>query len=409
MKRDYFWNSVGTAVNSFLSLLLLIVVTRINGLDAAGIFSFGFGFALVFFTIGLYGGRIYQVSDIGGEFSSENYVALKFLTSAIMLVAAGAVILANHYDAYKSCLILALLLYRISEAIADAFYGVIQKHGRLFIVGISLTCKGGVGFLSFVVIDAVTKNLLLACLSLVLVNVLFMLAFDRVNVRKSERLAMLADSVKTHLANSLRLMKKCAYIFAFSFFATSIINIPRYFIDIYHEADQGYFGILIMPATLLSLFVTFIIQPSVLPLSEMRKNGRYDLFAKSTGRMLRVCLALSAAVIVGVYLIGVQVLTLIYGVDLTPYRLELTGVMLGGSFNVVASIYSNVLVIIRRQFAQLIVFIFSLALVAILCAVFVNTYGIAGGILSYIIANAVQGGLFIIVYKVIMKKERAAR
>jgi O-antigen/teichoic acid export membrane protein len=404
LKKDYLWNSIGTSVNAFISLLLLIVVTRINGLDDAGLFSFSFGFAIVFYTIGLYGGRVYQISDVRNEFSSANYIILKFMTSALMLFAASAAIMANAYDARKSLLILLLVFYKMSEAIADALYGVIQKHNRLFIAGISLTCKGCLGFAAFLIVDLITENLLLASACLPVVNILFTISYDRVNANISERISLFVGSFKAATANSLLLMKKCLYIFAFSFLTTTMVNIPRYFIDIYHESDQGYFGILIMPATLVALFVSFIIQPEIVPLSQLHKNGRYDLFAKAVRRILFVSLALGAVAIAGTYLIGSQIMTLIYGVDLTGYRIELTEVVIGGTLNVIAAVYSNVLVVIRKQFVQLIIYLLSLGVVTAMCAAFAAEYSIAGGIWASVVANAVQGALFVAAYHVILKK-----
>jgi O-antigen/teichoic acid export membrane protein len=407
MKKDYLWNSIGTSINAFISLLLLIVVTRVNGLESAGLFSLGFGLSLVFFTISLYGGRVYQVSDIHNKFLSGTYIALKFITSIIATCAALSMILVNHYDTYKSWLIMVLVLYKISEAIADPLYGVIQRHNRLYIVGISLTFKGCVGFLCFLFIDMITGDILLSSVSLVVVNILFLLFFDLVNARRSESLTIRIGVIEKSIKNSLLLMKKSVYIFTFSFLTITIYNIPRYFIDIYHETDQGYFGILIMPGSFLSLLATFIMQPVILPLSEMHKNKQYDLFAKTTQRILLMVLGLGIIALIAVYLVGHQIMMLIYGIDLTPYRIELTGVILGGIFNVFSMIYSNVLVIIRKQFVQLPIFLFSLILVTVICMALVDTYRIDGGVWAYIVTNAAQAGLFIAVYHTIFRKKRS--
>ncbi|MDD3304941.1 MAG: hypothetical protein PHT75_02290 [Bacilli bacterium] len=41
IKKDYFWNTLGTIFYAFNSLIFLVIVTRINGLEIAGYFSFG--------------------------------------------------------------------------------------------------------------------------------------------------------------------------------------------------------------------------------------------------------------------------------------------------------------------------------------------------------------------------------
>ena len=39
-QKIFLWNAFGTSFNSFLSLFFLIIVTRINGIDESGLFSF---------------------------------------------------------------------------------------------------------------------------------------------------------------------------------------------------------------------------------------------------------------------------------------------------------------------------------------------------------------------------------
>jgi O-antigen/teichoic acid export membrane protein len=123
------------------------------------------------------------------------------------------------------------------------------------------------------------------------------------------------------------------------------------------------------------------------------------------GKLTFISLALGIVAIPVAYLIGGPVLTLIYGVDLTPYRLELAEVVLGGTFNVIAMIYSNALVIIRKQFIQLVIYLIALTTITATCALLVEPYSIGGGIWSYIIANTVQGALFIATYHVILNRK----
>ena len=84
--RNFVWNTIGTTFNSFLSLFLLIVVTRINGIDISGKFSFAFALTLMLQSISNYGGRIYQISDIKNEFSFNEYLGSRIKASAISII-----------------------------------------------------------------------------------------------------------------------------------------------------------------------------------------------------------------------------------------------------------------------------------------------------------------------------------
>ncbi len=61
--KNFIWNMLGTGFNSFNSLFFLVIVTRINGIQDAGIFSIAWATAYILYTIGLYSGRLCQVTD----------------------------------------------------------------------------------------------------------------------------------------------------------------------------------------------------------------------------------------------------------------------------------------------------------------------------------------------------------
>ena len=38
-KKNFIWNTLGTGLNAFNSLFFMIIATRINGVEKAGVFS----------------------------------------------------------------------------------------------------------------------------------------------------------------------------------------------------------------------------------------------------------------------------------------------------------------------------------------------------------------------------------
>jgi len=402
LRKDYIWNTLGTSAVNFISLLLLIAVTRINGIEDAGIFSFCFSFAMLFFMIGLYGGRIYQVSDVHGEFESRTYIMLKFITSAAMLLAAVVFILANDYDRDRVILLLSIVIYKILDAIADPLYGVMQRNGRLYYAGISMTLKAVIGFAAFLIVNLVTYDIILSSYCLIIANAIFMAIYDIPRVRRLEKIGrMTRDSLKP----TFILLKVSVYIFAFALFANLLINIPRYFVDVHHsEKDLGLFGIVIMLATMLNLFVTFVIQPRIVSLSERFANAEYASFNRTVSKFILLSLGFGAVAIVVTWLIGVPVLSFIYAEDLSPFRVALTLVVVAGTINTMTMIYSNILSVMRRFKIQMVNFLIAIASVLVASAVFIATGSVDGAVLAFLIANAVQAALFFISYQVIFRK-----
>ena len=401
IKKDYFWNTLGTSANAFISLLLSIAVTRINGLEVQGLFTLFFSFAILFFTIGLYGGRIYQVSDVIGEFESKTYIYLKFITSAMMFVSAFVFALLSGYDGERIALLLSLVIYKILDAIADPLYGIMQRNGRLYLSGISMTLKAVLGFIAFIAVNLATLNVFLSSLCLLGANLLFIAIFDIPHVRKLEKIGHL---FKGTMKPSLILLRASAYIFAFALLANLLVNIPRYFMDVFHTGvPLGFFNIVIMPATMMNLFVTFVIQPKLVPLSETFAAEKYDAFNKTVKKLIFVSLGFGILAIVVAWLVGVPVLSFIYNEDISQFRLGLTLAVLGGTVNTVTMICSNILSIMRRFKIQLFNYLVATAGVIAASLTFIATRSVDGAVYAFLIANAIQAVLFFITYQVVFR------
>lgn len=63
-KRIFAWNLVGCISNAATSFLMLSFVTRNTNLTEAGYFSIAFATAQLFLTVGKYGVRAYQATDV---------------------------------------------------------------------------------------------------------------------------------------------------------------------------------------------------------------------------------------------------------------------------------------------------------------------------------------------------------
>ena len=178
MFKNFIWNTIGTGFNSFNSLFFLIIVTRINGLEAAGIFSIAYATATILYTLALYSGRLCQVTDIENKISDKDYIANRTLTCIIMLIGAAIYLGLKQYTPFKTGVFVMLAIFKGLEAFSDILYGIMQKNGVLYKAGQSLTAKGFIGVVLFGLINYFTKDLVLACLSLVIINLIILIIYD---------------------------------------------------------------------------------------------------------------------------------------------------------------------------------------------------------------------------------------
>ena len=77
---------MGSGISSFISLFFLIIVTRINGTDIAGVFTLTFATALMFYTLALYSGRTYQVTETDKKINDDDFIKHRLITSLLMIL-----------------------------------------------------------------------------------------------------------------------------------------------------------------------------------------------------------------------------------------------------------------------------------------------------------------------------------
>ncbi len=103
-QKDYLWNSLGSLPQKFL-ISQYSVITRLNGIDDSGLFSFAFVTFSVW-AVSLWGGRTYPVSDVKREFSSAGYICCNLaLCHHLLAISAIAFCVLNGYSTQRNRLV----------------------------------------------------------------------------------------------------------------------------------------------------------------------------------------------------------------------------------------------------------------------------------------------------------------
>lgn len=399
IKKDYLWNSLGSLLQSAISPVLLIVITRLNGIDDSGLFSFALSLSVVFWAVSLWGGRTYQVSDVKREFSSGGYVAVRFIASLIVAISAVVFCVLNGYSTTKTGLIMILVTFKILESIADSLYGVLQIHHKLYVAGMSLTMKAMLGFTAFMAVDIVTKNVIYGTLAILLVNVLIIFLYDILWVRRVETIAVNKKLLKEYTGQAIAIMKHTSAVFVVMFLTMFSLNIPRYFLDKSHPDQIGYFGIMAMPITLLGLFISFIIQPNVVNLSELLVKGKLKEFARIVSKINHITFGIGVLSVVLSYLVGVWVLNTIFGININNFQLDLTIMVIGAAANAFVSIYVNLLIIMRRFKGQFYALLLTDILAVAVSMCLIERLAMLGSVLVFMLISLLQLALLLVIYK----------
>ena len=147
MKKNVIWNFIGLSFNAFISLFLLVIIKRVNGMDISGIFSYSFSLCALFFVASMYYTRAYQLSNYNDTKSFKDFFVFRIIASCLSLIILFIFSIVNHFDSFKITIIILIMFFRTIEAISDCFYGLIQESGNLYKVGISMFLKNFIGII----------------------------------------------------------------------------------------------------------------------------------------------------------------------------------------------------------------------------------------------------------------------
>ena len=358
----------------------MIIVTRVNGTNDAGIFTLAYTTACILYMIGVYAGRIFQVTE-NEKINDKEYIVNRIGTFALMIIISIAFVFIKKYDTYKGWIFIIICLYKAMEAFSDVLYGVLQKKDLLYKVGKSFFVKALISLISFLVIDLITKNLICASVMIIITNFLVIVLYDLPNVLK-----VIDKKQEIKFKNVIRIYKTGFFIFAISFLGLYIMNVPKYAIDDFlNEHIQAIYGIIIMPATVVGLFGQFIVK-------------------KILVKIILVILTLGLICVVGAYILGIPVLELIYGIDLKEYRIHLSVIILASTLSVIGTIYSSMLTTIRKTFIQFIIYCI-LTVIAIISSYLLTYYlGINGATGAYFVIMSLQFLLYYLFTNSILDK-----
>lgn len=404
-RKDYLWNSTGVLLQNAVSPLLLVVITRVNGIYDSGLFSFAFAVAIIFWAFGMWGGRTYQVSDVKNEFSHRSYIVVRIILALTMIIGALLFSFVNNYDTMKTVLILTLVIFKSIESIADALYGIMQSHGNLYKSGRSLALKAIAGLVVFLIVDILTRDILLASVSILLVNLIIVLLYDLPVTKSLERINIKRDELSYYIKDAMEIIRRTVAVFLVSFLGMFSLNIPRYFIDMYYPEEIGYFGILAMPITLIVLTVSFILQPKVLGLAESYHTDK-EQFDRAVRGIIKITLLIGGCVLLVALTVGVLLLELIFGVSFANYRSELLIIVGGSIANAIIAVHMSVLVIMRRFKSQFYILLTTNIILVILSIFLIREGGLLIGVSLFTITNILQAIMMFIAYKRNLRRAR---
>lgn len=390
----FIWNISGSFFNALQSVIIILIITRFLESDRADIFNIAWSISQLMATIGTYQIRMYQSTDVKERFSFRQYLTFRFITIGLMLIISIVYVWIKNYNGYKALIIWLLCVFRAIEALTEVFEGQFQQKERLDLVGKAITYRIIITTITFFVIIYQTRDLILACVCLIVCYVLCLFLYNL-------RYYQLTHSKKTNnlkLKDFINMIVVGAPLFINAFIMTSIVNEPKMILDKYVEQGiigtgiQTIFGVLFLPASFLSL-AYIVFRPFITRMAIVWQNGKINTFLNIMSKIFLWLLAAAFLIMIGSAFLGCPILSFVYGIDLTSYLKELLIIVLGGCLYTFAIIVDNAMIIMRKQHWLILAYLFSWCYTKLIGDYMFLKWGITGISIQY----ATSMGIFLIV------------
>ena len=195
---------------------------------------------------------------------------------------------------------------------------------------------------------------------------------------------------------------ECFPLFISSYMTMYIINAPKYAIDKVLDSEaQACFNYIFMPVFVIGLMSQFVYQPIIGKLSLMWHQKEIGKFYKLIMHQGIIIGILSALVLLGGYLLGIPVLSIVFHVELSNYKGHFVILLVGGIFLAYIYFFQMIMTVIRQQNLLTIGYCIIYFVFFIFGSTVVREFGLMGISLFYMSALAVLAIAFFIM--VIMK------
>lgn len=399
---------IGSTCYSGSSFLYLLVVTRICGAQLAGFYSLSYATAQLLLQVGRYGVRTYQATDLEHKYLFSEYKISRVITCALMMLFG---ILYSSFSFKGEYIIIStfIIMMKMIDAVEDVYHGNLQQKYHVEQMGKMLAIRNVYSAVFFTGILMATKNLYLTCVTTAITSLILCLV---VNSRTTAKYTPKEDIGRGfQMGRVWELLKICTPMFVGTFLSLLLYNVPKYAMaNVMTDEYQTYYSILFMPSFVITLMCEFVFKPTITTIAELWWENNIKKFAVYILRIIGIILVCCAGIVVGGHLIGRTLLEIIYGVDLSPYKIQFIALLVGGGISAEVYMIYNILIAIRWGKCLLPVYSVTAVITILASRTMVKQWGIMGAALNYVLSCSILFVLFttILIFAILKKKKETA-
>lgn len=377
-----FWTILSGGCYAGFSFFGLFLVSHLLNAEKSGLFVIALTIAQQLFPIGLFCTRQYQASDCNEQYSFQDYIGERVVTTGAMFLIGLLWALLGPYPLETRTTILLFVALKASESFSDVLGGRYQQQNRFDTACRILFLKTMLPLLGLGLFLAFVPHLQLALLLLLLLHIALTFLLDGAVLPLFSK-----RSLRPSFSKTPPLLLACLPLAIYAFLQMYLNNASRFVIhaQLGESATAAYYA-LSMASFVILLLAEFLIHPAVAPLSRLYADGNRKLFRTRILHIAAGILLIGALGLAGSWLCGIPILEACFDLDLSPWRSLLCLLFLAGALTALCQLSQLILVILRRQ-AWCLPAIGIAALIALVATPpLVRRFGLLGGGLGFFAA-----------------------
>ena len=383
--QNQLWTIISSGLGAVYTSLLLLLTTRLIGLKDAGILSYSVAISELLRMLVVLGVRNYQSTDIRQEFSFNTYLFLRTLSSLFAIAILIVVILVGRSDSYRVVVLVLFFFTYLTDKYADVFMGDLQQKGKMRIAGRMRAAGFGGALIAFAIVSFITHKLIVSLAFAGIAMFLINIAWVWFNRQHFGSIQIKADfKVIKKLTLSTLPIAISTSLFSYMY------NAQKYYLGaLGSDEDVAIIAILMQPAMLLYLFFSFFfVGAELTKMAEVFTSGQTKQFSRQISKLLVLVGGLSMLFIVCAYIFGLPLLSWLYGIDLSSYKMQFMLLSCGGLFFSVSILLRSVLIVMRMQRIALYCMVAVALVTGLLMWYLVSHYGFTGAAFSNLVIFA---------------------
>jgi O-antigen/teichoic acid export membrane protein len=385
LRANFSWTFVGNVVYAACQWAMLVVLAKLGSPEVVGQFALGLAITAPVIMLTNLQLRGVQATDARHEYLFGDYLGLRLAVTPLALVVIVGITLVSGYDWQTALVILFVGLAKVFESISDVFYGLLQQHEQMDRIAISMLVKGPLSLVALSAAIALTGNIVWGTVALAAVWALRLFTYDIpsgaaiLRMAHGEGDATASIRPRWERRRLLRLTWLALPLGFVMMLGSLMTNIPRYFIERFEGTHE--LGIFAAMAYIVIAGTTVVdaLGQAISPrLARQYAAGEMGAFRALTARVLGISVLLAAGGVLLSLIAGRQLLTLLYRPEYAAHLAVFIWVIAAAGIGYLASVCGYAMTAARQFTIQVPIYVLSIAVVTIACALLVPAHGLLG-------------------------------